>query len=73
MIRPSPAGLLVLFGQLACSAQHSNSTQRATPADLVLRGATVYTVDAARSWASVVAIRDGRIAYVGSDSLPPGL
>jgi len=73
MIRPTPAGLLVLFGQLACSAQHSNPTQRAAPADLVLRGAAVYTVDAARSWASVVAIRDGRIAYVGSDSLTPGL
>jgi predicted amidohydrolase YtcJ len=30
-------------------------------------------VDAARSWASAVAIKDGRIVYVGSDSLPPGL
>jgi predicted amidohydrolase YtcJ len=27
----------------------------------------VYTVDAARSWAEAVAVRDGRIAYVGSD------
>jgi predicted amidohydrolase YtcJ len=33
----------------------------------------VYTVDAARSWASAVGVRDGRIVYVGSDSLPPGL
>ena len=33
----------------------------------------MYTVDAARSWASAVAIRNGRIVYVGSDSLPPGL
>src|SRR5687767_6804268 len=30
-------------------------------------------MDAARSWASSVAVRDGRIVYVGSDSLPPGL
>jgi predicted amidohydrolase YtcJ len=36
------------------------------PADLVLTGAAVYTVDAARSWAEAVAVRDGRIAFVGS-------
>ena len=30
-------------------------------------------MDAARSWASAVAIRDGRIVYVGSDSLPSAL
>ncbi len=40
----------------------------AGPADLVLRGAAVYTVDAARSWARVVAVRDGLIVYVGSES-----
>ena len=42
-------------------------------ADIVLRRAAIYTVDAARSWASAVGVRDGRIVYVGSDSLPPGL
>ena len=30
-------------------------------------------MDAARSWATAVGIRDGRIVYVGSDSLPSGL
>ena len=73
MIRLAAAGVIVLVGQLACSSHRSNSTQRAAPADLVLRGAAVYTMDAARSWASVVAVRDGRIVYVGADSLPPGL
>ncbi|HEX6107646.1 MAG TPA: amidohydrolase [Gemmatimonadales bacterium] len=43
------------------------------PADLVLRNGAVYTMDAARRWASAVAVRDGRIVYVGPDSLPPGL
>jgi hypothetical protein len=43
----------------------------AGPDSLVLRGGAVYTVDAARSWASAVAIRGGRIVYVGGDSLPP--
>jgi len=37
------------------------------PADLVLTGGDVYTLDAARSWAEAVAVRDGRIVYVGSD------
>ena len=36
------------------------------PADLVLTGAAVYTVDAARSWAEAVAVRDGRIVFVGT-------
>jgi predicted amidohydrolase YtcJ len=36
-------------------------------ADLVVVG-DVYTVDAARSWAQAVAIRDGRIAAVGTEA-----
>ena len=37
----------------------------AQPADLVLKGADIYTVDASRSWAQVLAVRDGKIVYVG--------
>ena len=37
------------------------------PADLVLRGGRVATMDAARSWASAIAVRDGRIVAVGPD------
>ena len=33
-----------------------------------MTGGAVYTVDAARSWAQAVAVRDGRIVYVGSDA-----
>jgi predicted amidohydrolase YtcJ len=36
-------------------------------ADLVITGADVYTVDAARSWAGAVAVRGDRIVAVGSD------
>ena len=43
------------------------SEPAAAPADLVLTGGEVYTVDAARSWAEAVAIRGGRIVWVGSD------
>jgi len=35
-------------------------------ADLVLTGGAVYTVDAARSWAQAVAVKDGRIVAVGA-------
>lgn len=40
----------------------------ATPADLVLTGGAVYTVDAAGRWAEAVAIRRGRIVAVGTDA-----
>src|SRR6478735_1530371 len=43
------------------------------PADLILRGATVHTVDAARSTAAAVAISSGRIAAVGSEDEVDGL
>ncbi|HEX6433762.1 MAG TPA: amidohydrolase family protein, partial [Gemmatimonadales bacterium] len=64
--------LLALLAMLGCSRADS-SGQPAGAADLVFRQGAVYTVNAARSWASAVGIRDGRIVYVGSDSLPPGL
>ena len=35
--------------------------------DLVFTGGAVYTVDAARRWASAVAVRQGRIVAVGTD------
>src|SRR5581483_3468343 len=37
------------------------------PADLVFIDGAVYTVDAARSWATAVAVRGERIVYVGDD------
>ncbi|HUY60852.1 MAG TPA: hypothetical protein VMW49_03150 [Candidatus Dormibacteraeota bacterium] len=43
-------------------------SHRESVADTVLTGGAVYTVDAARSWAQAVAIRDGRIAAVGPDA-----
>jgi predicted amidohydrolase YtcJ len=43
------------------------------PADLVLRGGRIATMDAARSWATAVAVRDGRIVAVGPDDAVAGL
>lgn len=37
-------------------------------ADIVFQGGGVYTVDSARSWAEAVAVRAGRIMYVGTDA-----
>jgi predicted amidohydrolase YtcJ len=37
-------------------------------ADLVLTHARIYTVNAAQPWAEAVAIKDGRIVYVGGDA-----
>ena len=39
----------------------------AKPADIVLRGGKVVTMDGKRSVAQAVAVRDGRIAFVGTD------
>ena len=43
------------------------------PADLVLRDGRIATMDAARSWATALAVRDGRIVAVGPDRVDEGL
>ncbi len=57
--------LAALFGLLFSLTLRSQVKQEA---DLVLLDGKVYTVDAARSWADAIAVRDGRIVYVGTDS-----
>jgi predicted amidohydrolase YtcJ len=37
-------------------------------ADLVVRRAAIYCMDAPRSWAEAMAVRDGRIVYVGAEA-----
>jgi len=36
------------------------------PADLLLTGAAVYTMDPVRAWAEAVAVREGRIVFAGT-------
>jgi len=50
---------------ISCSTQQADCP---TPSDLVLRDGAIYTMSATRSWAEAVAIDNGRIVYVGSDS-----
>ncbi len=49
-----------LFGVVGCGP--------AEPADLILRGGTVYTANDDSPVAEAVAVTDGRIVYVGSES-----
>lgn len=56
-------GLLLLATALTGCARRDDTG----PADLALKGGAVYTVDGVRSWAEAVAIRDGKIVFVGSD------
>jgi predicted amidohydrolase YtcJ len=67
------AGLSGALLVAACATERICTNKAEAPADLVFRHGAVYTVDAVRRWASAVAVRDGRIVYVGSDSLPAGL
>ena len=55
-----PAAAAVLT---ACGA--SDHTPQA---DAVYLNAKIYTVDAARTWASAMAVTDGKIVAIGSDA-----
>jgi adenine deaminase len=52
----------------AIPASPAAAAAGATPADSVYRNGYVYTVDAQDSVQTAVAIRDGRIVYVGNDA-----
>lgn len=59
--------LLVLSGCSGRDDLYSRSLAARTPAELVLRGGKIVTVDDAFSIKQAVAIRDGRFIAVGSD------
>jgi len=54
----------LFFIAVIASAQQTSS---ASPADLLVLHAKVYTVDAKQPWAQSVAIREGKIIAVGTD------
>lgn len=60
-VRCAMAALAVLFLSTACAPR------KGPGADLVLRNGVIYTVDAARSSAEAVAIKDGVFLYVGKN------
>ncbi len=62
-----PAALAALFAALFAAGCADTQPDAPTPADLVLRGGVVATVDAGNTMAEAVAIADGWIVAVGSD------
>jgi hypothetical protein len=61
-----PAGTLAMA--LAACASLSARAPAAEPADLVLRDAKIYTVDKSRSVAQALAVKDGRLVFVGTSA-----
>jgi predicted amidohydrolase YtcJ len=59
---------LILAGAVTAALLIPRPARAQNAADVVLTGGAVYTMDARRSWAQAVAIRGGRIVYVGSDA-----
>ena len=59
------AAALAIAGTTVGAQSAQASSQR--PADLVVTNAHIYTVDASRPRAAAMAIRDGRIVFVGSE------
>ena len=60
----------IVLALSACGDRHQAQVVEA--ADRVFLNGAVYTVDAGRSWAEAVAIRDGTIVYVGDDETAAG-
>ncbi len=60
-------GMLASLLALGIAVQ-SGASPAPRPAELVLRGGAVYTVDDARSWAQAVAVSGGKIVFVGTDA-----
>jgi predicted amidohydrolase YtcJ len=56
-------------GGLTSSKDTAILRRMPNPADLVITGADVYTMDAARRWADAVAIVGDRVAAVGTEPL----
>ena len=59
--------LVLILAACGDSSSTSSAHQDSIAADVVYREARIYTVDDERTWAEAVAIRDGKLAYVGSN------
>ena len=65
LMRTLPLTFLLLI--LHTSA-HSNEAKECETSDLVLSNTTIYTADSNRPTADVLAIRDGRLVFVGQET-----
>ena len=62
-----PLSLLGIGLLLSSCQQHNIENTPAQQADLILKNAKVYTLNPQQNWAEAVAIKDGKIIYVGND------
>jgi len=58
---------LALFLSASCATKNTQS-KTATPADTVITGGKIYTVDEEQPWAEAMAVRGGEIVYVGDSA-----
>src|SRR6202035_894747 len=58
--------LATLLATALVTAPPTPATTPTAPADLVLTDGKIYTVDPARSIAAALAIKDGKVVFVGS-------
>ena len=59
--------LVAVISLITSCEPKSIEIDSSSSADLVMHNGAIYTVDNARSWAQALAIKDGRIIYVGAD------
>ncbi len=59
---------LIAFFAILLVAACETLPKPVTPADLVISGGAVYTVNFEQAWAEAVAVRDGVIQYVGNNA-----
>jgi predicted amidohydrolase YtcJ len=57
---------LLVAAVVGCASPNAAQSGGGAGADLILENGRVYTVDANRSWAEAVAVKDGKIVYVGT-------
>ncbi len=69
---PAAATLVALAATMLIGPSHASAQQRtavlAPAADLILTNGRIYTVDSDRPMVRAMAVRDGKVAFVGSDS-----
>ena len=58
---------LAALGASVANAQGSAPSTATAPADLIVHNARIYTVDEGRPVAEAMAVRGGRVAFVGSE------
>jgi hypothetical protein len=58
---------LAIVAITGCAKKGGEESDEPPMAELALKNGAIYTVDDTRHWADAVAIRDGRIVFVGTD------